>query len=66
MEKKPGQISSNTLGLRFMQNAARAKEEREREAAKSRVRTEEEWEVAAEVRKGWGVDVGEGEEEGRR
>ncbi|KAF8590848.1 hypothetical protein K439DRAFT_1611763 [Ramaria rubella] len=56
MEKKPGQISSNTLNLRFMQNAARANEEREAEAARAKIRTEEEWELAPHLRERWAVE----------
>ncbi|KIJ57050.1 hypothetical protein M422DRAFT_40595 [Sphaerobolus stellatus SS14] len=50
---KPGGgiISKNTLSLRFMQNAARALQEEEVEAAQAKIRTEEEWELPKEL---WG------------
>ncbi|KAF8511986.1 hypothetical protein JB92DRAFT_348177 [Gautieria morchelliformis] len=56
MKKKPGEISSNTLNLRFMQTAAKARQEREIEDAKKKVKTEEEWELTPELRERWGVD----------
>ncbi|KAF8510578.1 hypothetical protein BU17DRAFT_97984 [Hysterangium stoloniferum] len=38
MQKKAGQISSNTLNLRFMKNAVRAQQDLEVEAAKEKVK----------------------------
>ena len=61
MQKKPGEISSNTLSLRFMQNAAKTRQEREIEAAKAKVRTDEEWELAPEYRESWSVRQDEGQ-----
>jgi hypothetical protein len=42
-----------------MQNAAKAKQEKEVKAAKAKVRTEEEWELSPDVRQSWGVGDGE-------
>ena len=53
MQKKPGEISSNTLSLRFMKNAAKAQQEREVEKSKAKVKSEEEWELAPELRESW-------------
>jgi hypothetical protein len=54
--KKPGEISSNTLNLRFMQTATKTRQEREIEDARRKVKTEEEWELTPELRERWGVD----------
>lgn len=51
-------ISTGTLGLRFMQNAFRAKQLGQVEAQQARVKDEAEWEVQAEVREGWGLGSG--------
>ena len=64
MSKKPGQISSNTLSLRFMQNAAKARQESEFEAANAKVRTDEEWELSPDVKQSWGIGDGEVKDHG--
>ena len=61
MQKKPGEISSNTLSLRFMQNAVKTRQECEIEAAKAKVRTIEEWEIVPEYRKSWSMRQDEGQ-----
>ena len=61
MQKKPGKISSNTLSLRFMQNAAKTRQEREIEAAKAKVHTNEEWELAPEYRERCSMQQDEGQ-----
>lgn len=46
-------ISTGTLGLRFMQNAQRAKQLKEVEAERAHVKDEAEWEVDQKVRDSW-------------
>lgn len=48
-------ISTGTLGLRFMQNAQRAKQLKEVEAERAHVKDEAEWEVDQKVRDAWGI-----------
>lgn len=48
-------ISKNTMGLRFMQKAMRAKQEAEVEIEQKKVKDEAEWEVSQEVRDAWGL-----------
>ncbi|KAF9463496.1 hypothetical protein BDZ94DRAFT_1258948 [Collybia nuda] len=48
-------ISTGTMGLRFMQNAQRAKQLKEVEAEKAHVKDEAEWEVDQKVREAWGI-----------
>lgn len=48
-------LSTGTLSLKFMQNAHRAKQLKEVELDKARVKDEGEWEVAKEVRDAWGL-----------
>jgi len=62
MNKNSGQISSNTLSLRFMQNAARAIQEREVEAAKAKVRSDEEWELSPDIMQSWSIRDGEADD----
>ncbi|KAG6833414.1 hypothetical protein H0H87_007399 [Tephrocybe sp. NHM501043] len=47
-------ISNGTLGLRFMQNALRAKQLKEVEAERAPVKDDAEWEVDRKVRDAWG------------
>lgn len=49
-------LSNGTLALRFMQNAARAKQLAAAELEQAQVRDEAEWEVSKEVRDAWGLD----------
>lgn len=46
MQKKTVQISSTTLGLRFMQHAKIRQERRETEVAQAKVVNEEQWHLA--------------------
>jgi len=46
-------ISTSTLGLRFMQNAQRAKQLKEVEIEKADVEDDGHWEVSQEVRDAW-------------
>ncbi|KAJ3838915.1 hypothetical protein F5878DRAFT_680759 [Lentinula raphanica] len=48
------QLSSGTLGLRFMQNAQRAKQLKEVELEKAHVEDDGRWEIAKEIRESWG------------
>ena len=48
-------ISKGTLGLRFMQNALRAKHEAEVELERAKIKDEAEWEVSQEVKDAWGI-----------
>ncbi|KAJ3523549.1 hypothetical protein NM688_g8709 [Phlebia brevispora] len=48
-------ISKNTLGLRFMQNALRAKQQAEVELEQAKIKDEAEWEVSQEVKDAWGI-----------
>ncbi|KAL1720221.1 hypothetical protein EV715DRAFT_197356 [Schizophyllum commune] len=47
-------LSNNILSLKFMQNAQRAKQQKEVEIERAKVKDEAEWEVPKEVREGWG------------
>ena len=51
-------ISTGTLGLRFMQNARRAKQLEEVELERAQVKDDAQWEVAQEVRDAWGLAAG--------
>lgn len=46
-------LSSGTLGLRFMQNAQRAKQSTEEQSAKAQVKDDAEWEIPKEIKAGW-------------
>ena len=48
-------ISKNTMGLRFMQKAMRAKQEAEVEIEQKKVKDDAEWEVSQDVRDAWGL-----------
>jgi hypothetical protein len=48
-------LSNGTLNLRFMQNAARAKQLATAELEQAKVKDEAEWEVSKEVREAWGL-----------
>ncbi|KAG6897081.1 hypothetical protein C0992_004251 [Termitomyces sp. T32_za158] len=48
-------ISRGTLGLRFMQNAQRAKQLKELEFEKAEVKDDGQWEVDQRVREAWGT-----------
>ena len=48
-------ISTSTLGLRFMQNAQRAKQLKEIEFERAEVKDDGQWEVPQEVRDTWGL-----------
>ncbi|EIN05236.1 hypothetical protein PUNSTDRAFT_137919 [Punctularia strigosozonata HHB-11173 SS5] len=48
-------LSNGTMSLRFMQNAQRAKQQAEIEAAQAKVKDEAEWEVSSEVREAWAL-----------
>ncbi|KAG5645130.1 hypothetical protein DXG03_006847 [Asterophora parasitica] len=50
----PKTISSGTLGLRFMQNAQRAKQLKEVEAERAPVKDDGEWEIDQKIRDSWG------------
>ncbi|KAF5372869.1 hypothetical protein D9758_001611 [Tetrapyrgos nigripes] len=47
-------LSTGTLSLRFMQNAQRAKQQKEVELEKAHVEDDGQWEIAKEVRDSWG------------
>jgi hypothetical protein len=47
-------LSTSTLSLRFMQNAQRAKQQKEVELEKAHVEDDGQWEIAKEVRDSWG------------
>ena len=47
-------LSNSILSLKFMQNAQRAKQQKEVEIERAKVKDEAEWEVPKEVREGWG------------
>ncbi|KZP33210.1 hypothetical protein FIBSPDRAFT_374985 [Athelia psychrophila] len=53
-------LSTSTLSLKFMQNAHRAKQLAQVELEQAKVKDEAEWEVAKEVREGWGGASGSG------
>ncbi|KAF7795110.1 hypothetical protein EIP86_006255 [Pleurotus ostreatoroseus] len=48
-------ISKNTLSLRFMQNAQRAKQQAEVELEQKKIKDDAEWEVSQEVKDAWGL-----------
>jgi hypothetical protein len=48
-------LSNGTLSLRFMQNAARAKQLATAELEQAKVRDEAEWEVPANLKAAWGL-----------
>ncbi|KAH9922227.1 uncharacterized protein B0H18DRAFT_1018643 [Fomitopsis serialis] len=50
-------ISNSTLGLRFMQNAQRAKLQAQVEAEQAKIRDDAEWSVSQDVRDAWGTDA---------
>lgn len=50
-EKK---VSKSTLGLRFMQNALRAKQHQQLELEQAKVTDEAEWEIDPKIRETWG------------
>ena len=43
------------MGLRFMQNAQRAKQQAQVELEQAKVKDEAEWEVSQEVKEAWGI-----------
>ncbi|KAL1734567.1 hypothetical protein EV714DRAFT_202352 [Schizophyllum commune] len=47
-------LSNSILSLKFMQTAQRAKQQKEVEIERAKVKDEAEWEVPKEVREGWG------------
>lgn len=49
-------ISKSTLGLRFMQNAQRAKLQAQVEAEQAKINDDAEWSVSQEVREAWGIE----------
>jgi hypothetical protein len=49
-------ISNGTLSLRFMQNAARAKQLAHAELEQAKVNDDAEWEVPAVIRAAWGAN----------
>ena len=51
-------ISTSTLGLRFMQNAQRAKQLQEVQFERAEVKDDGQWEVPQEVRDAWGLISG--------
>ena len=48
-------LSKGTLGLRFMQNAQRVKQQPTPELDRAKVKDDAEWEVAKEIREAWGL-----------
>ena len=46
-------LSNGTLGLRFMQNALRAKQQEAVEAERAKIQNEAEWEIPKEIRDAW-------------
>ena len=50
-------ISKGTLGLRFMQNAQRAKQQAEVALEQAKIKDEAEWEVSQEVKDAWGLST---------
>lgn len=47
-------VSNATLGLRFMQNALRAKQQEQLDLEQAKVKDEAEWEIDPKVRETWG------------
>jgi hypothetical protein len=52
-------LSNGTLSLRFMQNAARAKQLATAELEQAKVKDEAEWEVSSSVKASWGLGNGQ-------
>lgn len=48
-------LSKGTLGLRFMQNAQRAKQQAAVDFERAKVKDDAEWEVSKEIREAWGL-----------
>lgn len=48
-------LSNGTLGLRFMQNAQRAKQLKEVEHQRAEVADEGKWEISRAVQDAWGI-----------
>lgn len=48
-------LSNSVMGLRFMQNAQRAKQQAEVELEQAKIKDEAEWEVSQEVKDAWGI-----------
>ena len=48
-------LSNGLMGLRFMQNAQRAKEQAQVELEQAKVKDEAEWEVSQEIKDAWGI-----------
>ncbi len=51
-------LSNGTLGLRFMQNAQRAKQLKEVEFQRAEVADEGKWEISQAVKNAWGLGRG--------
>ena len=51
-------LSTGTLSLRFMQNAHRAKQLKEVELDRAKVKDDGMWEVSQSVRDAWGLEKG--------
>ena len=43
------------MGLRFMQNAQRAKQQAQVELEQAKIKDEAEWEVSQEIKDAWGI-----------
>jgi hypothetical protein len=48
-------LSNGVMGLRFMQNAQRAKQQAQVELEQAKVKDEAEWEVPQEIKDAWGI-----------
>ena len=48
-------LSNGTLGLRFMQNAQRAKQEAQVKLEQAKIKDEAEWEVSQDIKDAWGI-----------
>ena len=48
-------LSNGTLGLRFMQNAQRTKQEAQVKLEQAKIKDEAEWEVSQEIKDAWGI-----------
>lgn len=48
-------LSNGVMGLRFMQNAQRAKQQAQVELEQAKIKDEAEWEVSQEVKDAWGI-----------
>ncbi|THH20346.1 hypothetical protein EUX98_g8595 [Antrodiella citrinella] len=55
MSKPAKQLSNGTMGLRFMQNAQRAKQQAQVEHEHAKVQDEAEWEVPQDLKEKWGI-----------